>query len=144
MRAKTTDRRRTDRTRVHRRRDTEMPPKADRTPWFQGRACDPERGDVPGWVLVTLMTAGLVVALWAVAGPLLEGDRPVDGPILDAFELCGGDLTCRVPLSSLQQLRGSEEAPDYIGAGGEHTPSLTPRPVRTLSPHERADPSFSA
>lgn len=31
----------------------------------------PQRGDVPGWVLVTLMTAGLVVALWAVAGPLL-------------------------------------------------------------------------
>ncbi|MEL7975931.1 hypothetical protein AAG589_08685 [Isoptericola sp. F-RaC21] len=35
-------------------------------------ADDPERGDVPGWVLVTLMTAGLVVALWAIAGPLLE------------------------------------------------------------------------
>lgn len=32
---------------------------------------DPERGDVPGWVLVTLMTAGLVVLLWAVAGPAL-------------------------------------------------------------------------
>ena len=31
-----------------------------------------ERGDVPGWVLVTLMTAGLVVAIWALAGPLLE------------------------------------------------------------------------
>jgi hypothetical protein len=30
-----------------------------------------ERGDVPGWVLVTLMTAGLVIALWAVAGPAL-------------------------------------------------------------------------
>ncbi|CAM2949898.1 hypothetical protein ACSL103130_08145 [Actinomyces slackii] len=30
-----------------------------------------ERGDVPGWVLVTLMTAGLVVALWAVAGTTL-------------------------------------------------------------------------
>ncbi|GEA88588.1 hypothetical protein [Cellulomonas cellasea] len=30
-----------------------------------------ERGDVPGWVLVTLMTAGLVVTLWAVAGPRL-------------------------------------------------------------------------
>ena len=29
------------------------------------------RGDVPGWVLVTLMTAGLVVALWALAGPAL-------------------------------------------------------------------------
>lgn len=34
---------------------------------------DPERGDVPGWVLVTLMTAGLVLALWAVAGPALAG-----------------------------------------------------------------------
>ncbi|SED73290.1 hypothetical protein [Ruania alba] len=33
---------------------------------------DPERGDVPGWVLVTLMTAGLVVAIWALAGQLLE------------------------------------------------------------------------
>lgn len=30
-----------------------------------------DRGDVPGWVLVTLMTAGLVLALWAVAGPAL-------------------------------------------------------------------------
>lgn len=30
-----------------------------------------ERGDVPGWVLVTLMTAGLVVVIWAVAGPAL-------------------------------------------------------------------------
>ncbi|PJI94548.1 hypothetical protein [Luteimicrobium subarcticum] len=33
---------------------------------------DRERGDVPGWVLVTLMTAGLVVALWAIAGPALS------------------------------------------------------------------------
>ena len=31
-----------------------------------------ERGDVPGWVLVTVMTAGLVAALWAVAGPELQ------------------------------------------------------------------------
>ena len=31
-----------------------------------------ERGDVPGWVMVTVMTAGLVAALWAVAGPELE------------------------------------------------------------------------
>lgn len=34
---------------------------------------DDERGDVPGWVLVTLMTAGLVVLIWAVAGPALTG-----------------------------------------------------------------------
>lgn len=31
-----------------------------------------ERGDVPGWVLVTLMTAGLVVVIWALAGPALS------------------------------------------------------------------------
>lgn len=30
-----------------------------------------ETGDVPGWVLVTLMTAGLVVAIWTLAGPAL-------------------------------------------------------------------------
>lgn len=32
-----------------------------------------ERGDVPGWVLITLMTAGLVVLMWTVAGPALQG-----------------------------------------------------------------------
>jgi len=31
-----------------------------------------ERGDVPGWVLITLMTAGLVVLIWALAGPALS------------------------------------------------------------------------
>lgn len=30
-----------------------------------------ESGDVPGWVLITLMTAGLVVVIWALAGPAL-------------------------------------------------------------------------
>jgi hypothetical protein len=30
-----------------------------------------DRGDVPGWVLVTVMTAALVVALLAVAAPKL-------------------------------------------------------------------------
>jgi hypothetical protein len=32
-----------------------------------------DQGDVPGWVLITLMTAGLVVVIWAVAGPALSG-----------------------------------------------------------------------
>ena len=31
-----------------------------------------ERGDVPGWVLVTIMTAGLVTALWLVADDKLK------------------------------------------------------------------------
>ena len=30
-----------------------------------------DRGDVPGWVLITVMTAGLVTALWLVAQPQL-------------------------------------------------------------------------
>jgi hypothetical protein len=30
-----------------------------------------ERGDVPGWVLVTVMTAGLVGALYTLAKPQL-------------------------------------------------------------------------
>jgi hypothetical protein len=36
----------------------------------QGR--EPERGDVPGWVLVTVMTAGLVTTLWIVADDQLR------------------------------------------------------------------------
>jgi hypothetical protein len=31
-----------------------------------------EKGDVPGWVLITLMTAGLVVLMWSIAGPALK------------------------------------------------------------------------
>lgn len=31
-----------------------------------------ERGDVPGWVLITVMTAGLVVAIWQLAGSQLQ------------------------------------------------------------------------
>ncbi|MBA4609904.1 hypothetical protein H1W00_15595 [Aeromicrobium sp. Marseille-Q0843] len=31
-----------------------------------------ERGDVPGWVMITLMTAGIVVGLTAMAGPRLS------------------------------------------------------------------------
>lgn len=31
-----------------------------------------ERGDVPGWVMITVMTAGLVVAITAVARPQLQ------------------------------------------------------------------------
>ena len=31
-----------------------------------------ERGDVPGWVMITVMTAGLVVGITAIAGPALQ------------------------------------------------------------------------
>lgn len=32
-----------------------------------------DRGDVPGWVLITLMTAALVILIWALAAPALAG-----------------------------------------------------------------------
>ncbi|MDX6263244.1 MAG: hypothetical protein QOH84_4932 [Kribbellaceae bacterium] len=38
---------------------------------FKPRPAAKERGDVPGWVLITVMTAGMVVAIWALAGPKL-------------------------------------------------------------------------
>ena len=41
---------------------------------IQGRyrsALASERGDVPGWVLVVLMTTGLVTAIWTIAAPRL-------------------------------------------------------------------------
>ena len=38
---------------------------------FAARPRD-ERGDVPGWVLVTVMTAGLVGALYGLAKPQLS------------------------------------------------------------------------
>lgn len=41
--------------------------------WIAKRLSTEERGDVPGWVLITLMTAGLVIVIWALAGPALSG-----------------------------------------------------------------------
>jgi hypothetical protein len=38
---------------------------------IERRMTDRERGDVPGWVLITLMTAGLVTALWTLASAQL-------------------------------------------------------------------------
>lgn len=34
--------------------------------------CSKDDGDVPGWVLITLMTAGLVIVIWGLAGPALS------------------------------------------------------------------------
>ena len=58
-----------------------------RSMWLQERIASPlnvlkekkfvktmkdERGDVPGWVLVVLMTTGLVTAIWTIAAPRLS------------------------------------------------------------------------
>lgn len=40
------------------------------TAWFS-QARDEDRGDVPGWVMITLMSAVLVAGLLAIAGPAL-------------------------------------------------------------------------
>jgi len=39
--------------------------------WLRTRQPLGERGDVPGWVLITLMTAALVVVIWGVASERL-------------------------------------------------------------------------
>ena len=39
--------------------------------WLMHPRLRDERGDVPGWVLITVMTAGLVAGLWAIAGSQL-------------------------------------------------------------------------
>lgn len=43
------------------------------------RELDGERGDVPGWVLVAVMTAGLVTAIWLIADDQLTSvlDRAI-------------------------------------------------------------------
>ena len=48
-------------------------PQRRRSKVTPGGADHPERGDVPGWVMITLMSAVLVAALLALAGPALEG-----------------------------------------------------------------------
>ena len=45
---------------------------SSRSRWGETGWAD-ERGDVPGWVLITLMTAGLVLIIWGLAGPALSG-----------------------------------------------------------------------
>ncbi|KQR03578.1 hypothetical protein ASF72_09290 [Arthrobacter sp. Leaf141] len=49
-----------------------MPSTAQRTGGKTPGSGHPERGDVPGWVMITLMSAVLVAALLALAGPALE------------------------------------------------------------------------
>ena len=43
-----------------------------RRPQFLTMLIEEERGDVPGWVLVVLMTTGLVTGIWTVAAPRLS------------------------------------------------------------------------
>ncbi len=37
------------------------------------RGHDRQRGDVPGWVLITVMTAALVTVIWALLEPQIRG-----------------------------------------------------------------------
>jgi hypothetical protein len=40
--------------------------------WARARGADAERGDVPGWVMVTVMSAILVVAILGVFEPQIK------------------------------------------------------------------------
>ena len=41
--------------------------------YFTTENLNDDRGDVPGWVMITLMSASLVAGLIALAGPALNG-----------------------------------------------------------------------
>ena len=45
------------------------------------RGRDGSRGDVPGWVLITVMTAFIVTGIWQYAGPKLQTilENAIDG-----------------------------------------------------------------
>lgn len=45
---------------------------AGATRGLEARVGERERGDVPGWVLITIMTAGLVTLLWGIAGDTFQ------------------------------------------------------------------------
>jgi len=49
-------------------------------------AASRERGDVPGWVLVAVMTAGLVTAIWLIADDALTSifDRAISSISIDS------------------------------------------------------------
>ncbi len=51
-----------------------------------------DRGDVPGWVLVSVMTAGLVTAIWLVADDQLTGvlDRAISSVVAAVTASAGG------------------------------------------------------
>jgi hypothetical protein len=58
--------------------------------WFQVRAlrlCG-EAGDVPGWVLIVLMTSALVVAIWGFASDRLLSI------VESAFDTVCGQIGC--------------------------------------------------
>ena len=48
--------------------------RSEKFQWINQKIVRPmlsDRGDVPGWVLVVLMTTGLVTAIWTIAAPRL-------------------------------------------------------------------------
>jgi hypothetical protein len=40
--------------------------------FVQQAHAEPERGDVPGWVLIVAMTVALILGIWAIAEPALK------------------------------------------------------------------------
>lgn len=52
--------------------DVESPEAIEAAKGYFRQRIASDRGDVPGWVLITLMTAGLVVMMWGLAGPALQ------------------------------------------------------------------------
>ncbi|TQK69988.1 hypothetical protein FBY23_1755 [Nocardioides sp. SLBN-35] len=50
-----------------------MPSREGTTVHRRRKRLHDQRGDVPGWVLITIMTISIGVALWGIAQPQLVG-----------------------------------------------------------------------
>jgi hypothetical protein len=57
-------------------------------------------------------------------GVLLELEHLVHGAVLDALELCPGQLARLEALARLEQRRRTQEASDDVGSGCEHAGSV--------------------
>ena len=75
-----------------------------------------DRGDVPGWVLVTLMTAGLVLGLWRRPRAAQAGQAPVD---TEVPEDGGADDTAELTAPITRRRPPSREPSDTTDEGAD-------------------------
>ena len=102
-----------------------------------------ERGDVPGWVLVTIMTAGLVMAIWAVAGitmPPLLRRSPVSCDMRTMTRSCSIWISSLASVTRKVYLPGPADGPPRAGVAPPRPVHQPHTPVGTAVPagHRRA------
>ncbi|WP_448611818.1 hypothetical protein [Geodermatophilus sp. URMC 60] len=92
------------------------------------RGDDAERGDVPGWVMITVMTAALVLAILI---PFREAKSPrsptpwrPSPPVAEEGPLCPLPTSLQGPAASFRAVRGREVLPPAEGSSAERGSAL--------------------